>query len=290
MKLTALKTVALTILSAALFCSCTSVDWSLPEGYDHNSRRETVRIRVEDPEIVGWINVSSSLKRQFREVVMGKFLESSRFIVLSGTSGTLAGSQDFDTAVKPTINFSFWTGGKKDYARCETVLTVKFKDPKTGVFDNTAFDLKGKAKDKWYFGLSKAARNDSRIDDGAATAMVSESYSDAYKQLEKAIVKRFPVNGRIDSIKNANDKTEFGLAAGTNYGFESSDEILVYSVDNENNVTVVALTKGMVGKNHSQLKVREWNFDDPEVETDIYPRILKGDKTLKLFAVARKKK
>ena len=102
-------------------------------------------------------------------------------------------------------------------------------------------------------------------------------------------VKRFSVIGRINSIRNVDGKTEFILASGTNDGFEESNEILVYSVNDENNVTVVALAKGKVAKTSSRLKVKEWNFDDPEVKEDIYPRILKGDKTLNLFALARKK-
>ena len=291
MKSSLLQNIVRTVFVMAFACTCsccTTTDWELPEGYNHNSRRETIKICVDRIDISDDenIRIDSALEDQLREIVMNKFIESSRFIVLSDRGGSLAGTQDYDVSVKPFLNLLVWPTPRTAGVRTETILTIKFEDVESGAYDNTASQPKGISPlEKFVVVYEKI-----RITDADITNLFTQSSDAAYDLLEKAILKKFPVNGRIDSIKNFDNKTEFNLAAGTSWGIEESDDIMVYSVDDENNVTVVALTKGLVGKTSTQLQVKEWHFDDSEVKDDIYPRILQGDKTLKLYAVARKKK
>lgn len=273
------------------FCSCSTPDFSLPDGFDHNATKDKIDVSFDTLEVSGLDSsiINSALRNQLESVILGKFISCKRFNVIKDQS--LLGRQKYDVNVKPFINFNTWPGERVMGCKCATVLSTKFANAREGIYEE-ALDLQGvfpsrKDGDKQDLQYFNVVYGQARLSGGDVTTMVTQSYTRAYRVLTEEIERRYPITARA-TFKNIGSKTEFHLDIGTDWGLDKNHDVLVYALDDEKNVTVVALTKPSVGKEITQLQVTAWNFDNPEVKELIYPRIRQNDKTLKLYAVARR--
>ena len=117
----------------------------------------------------------------------------------------------------------------------------------------------------------------------------SQAYDSTLLKMIAAINKAYPICGTVVHFKNKGSKTEFSVDRGTNYGITRKDNFLIYYVDSVGSITPVALAKGFIGREQSQVTVTDWNKGDSEVLNEIMPRIKRNDKSLlgSLFFVCR---
>ena len=266
---------------------CTTVDFSLPQGFSHGARKNLIVMKFAPPQ--SDVQLTASQQTQLIETPKTVLIENKRFAILSDTKGELTGSETYDFEVRPYVDLMQYKSQMKSSYGCIIKLDLRLNDKITGVYEEgfSAEKISGSFAET-YTGI--------RMANSFTTANWNKFFTIAYRKALRKMVtvinETFPICGTVINIKNKAAKTEFIIDRGTNYGIGKNDEFIVYYVDNEESITPVAIAKGMIGKEKSQVTVLYWNTDDSEVCNELQPRIKRNDKSLlgNLFVVCRPEK
>lgn len=273
------------IFSLGLFSGCRStVDWSLPQGFDYEHSMDRILIQIEPATVSRGFNVDPAIVKKLNEFLFHQFSSSARFVVLSGTSGQLAGTQNKVLKITPILM-------RKQHPRapvyyCQTAITCRLFDLETGTFSNNGADDIRVAKNSPGVHIPEFYQKSHR--DMVWSSSLDDSFEFVWKELEKRIAAKYPANAKIASVQSIGNQTTFSIAAGVANGFRNDDVFKIYTVKN-GIATVVALASGQIGKSHSTLTVTEWNMEDLRVKEIYYPRIMNND-IRDLYVVTEKRR
>ena len=265
----------------ALLSGCSTVDFSMPSGFSHGARKDLIRMKFAEPQ--SNVQLSASQKSALLELPKTTMISNKRFVVLAGSKGELTGMENYDFEIRPYADLTQVSSQRYHGYGCIIKLDVRLNDKTAGAYED-GFVIKDG------FALEKT---NNRIGSSGYTMdwnlVFSKAYFKALKQMNAKIREIYPICGTVINFKNKVEKMEFQIDRGTNYGIEKNDEFVVYYVDSDESITIVALAKGMIGRERSYLTVTHWNTQDSEVLHEIMPRIRRGDKKLlgNLFVVCR---
>ena len=250
------------------------------DGYNHGSKKDVVKIVFKDP--VG-TRVAPEHLAQLKVYPKTALIHNKRMLILTGKKGSLSNLGTHDVEIRPSVDYSYLDSPRYVGCGCIVKLDMRIADNEAGVYTDggSGLELIGGSTQKF------------RKVSGTPSIDYQYLFTDAYKKALDRLVNRvneiYPINGTVLSFKNKGELTEFLLDRGTNYGIVSGSEFQVYYLDDDQNVTWVAVAYGHIGKTSSQVTVAHWNTDDPEVAGELMPRIRRGDRKLrgKLFFVCR---
>ena len=283
-----MKRLGLLILAlGAIIClnGCTSVDFSLPSGFSHGAKKDIIRVKFTEP--FSNVQLTAGQKNQLVEIPKTTLIRNKRFVVLSGSKGDLTGTESYDFEVRPYVDLAQVSNQAYQGYGCLVKLDVKLNDKAVGAYED-GFTVKAGSK----VSLSRSRFKSGGVANVDWNTLFSEAYNKALIQMDANIKAIYPICGTVIHIKNKAAKTEFTVDRGTNFGISKNDEFVVYYVDQNDAITPVAIAKGMIGREKSQVTVIAWNNEDSEVRDEILPRIKRNDKTLlgNLFVVCRPEK
>ena len=287
-----MKSLMLNMMAAAalvFLCGCVTV-WDLPQGFDPQHSTDRILIQVEPAKETDNHKVDQAIKDKLNAFLSTKFSSSARFVVLTGFQGDLAGTQNKFLRISPYLTYHRDPKKAGNIYYCQTSISCQLLDLEAGALSNNGAD---------YIQISKNCPKPILVDrvygqeHFSVTAMdvdtmFTETFPLVWKELEKKIAEKFPVNARVMTVQSTRSGTKLTISAGTSNGLRSSDLFKVYAVKNKM-VTVVAMAKGLVGANDSTLTITKWNEDDATVR-DIYMPQMMQNRADDLFVVAEPKK
>lgn len=276
----------LVLLSAVVVMTgCRTVEnFSLVDGYEHGSRKDVVKVKFFAPA-----DTSHLTKNQLQQLYTypeTALISNKRVVILSDSKGTLSGTDSHDIEIRPHVDWSIIRNAAYTGYGCLVKLDMRINNKEEGAYEDGGSGMK-------LSGYSKVTLTNKRYDNSTVSITYDKLFNEAYSMALKKLIARinciYPVNGTVNSMKNKGEVVEFKVDRGTNYGLTSNDKFVIYYLDGDENITPVALAKGMVGKTNSQLTVTSWNTDDYEVKKILKPRILRGDRSLlgKLYFVSK---
>lgn len=287
-----MKSLILNIIVAAAFiflCGCKTVDWNLPQGFDPSHTTDRILIQIKPATITGVDTdmKNPAIEKKLNAFLYDKFSSSARFVILSERQGDLAGTQNKVLRIFPYLNFQSEKVGDVVLYYWETSILFRFFDLETGADSNNGVDNIPPIK--------TSCRNPIVIENfyhkphrdlnfREISTKLDNSFDPVWKELEKKIAEKFPVNVRVATVQHTESGTTLAINAGTANGLRNSDLFKVYAVKN-NIVTVVATAEGLVGKSNSTLTIKDWNMDDVNVRS-VYRPQMENNQADNLYVVA----
>lgn len=279
------------IAAAALACivsGCSTTNWQKPEGF-HGGDKEFVVLKFKPQNSVGF--VKNKAQEEFLEnYLINKLAGSKRFNILaSGYKGDYSNDAAVVLELTPTVTLS---GHPLDRAQTRiaytvhTVIACNSVDLQSGTYNGVG-TLDGKGNSKVPY-ISQVIAGAQYLHQPDITGLCASSFDRALSDFIRKLNKQFPVTGKVSGMATFGNKTTFQFLRGTIDGVEVSDEILIYAVENKRISPTIAIARAEVALSQSTLTVVKWNTSDPEVSGSLIPRIFRGDKSLKLYAVCRK--
>ena len=291
MKKTILLAAAAMLTAFATGCA-TKIDFSMPDGYDPGARKDVVVIKFRTPTLASdsQEKLTQADIQQLREFPKSLFIKNKRFVVLTDKPGEISDAKSHDVEVWAVVSkLRSAAPGKVAYG-ASVKFDVKVANTVAGAYEEASGigreGLNGFSSPRV---IPVSFRQDPRYIKLDWNGVFNEAYTKALEKMEYWLISTYPINATVVAIKNKYGKTDLLIDRGTNYGMSSGHTFIVYYQDKAGTYTTVALASGQVAKTRSQLKITDWNTDDPEVVNDLMPRILRGDKKLlgKLFVVCR---
>ena len=287
-----MKSLMLNMMAAAalvFLCGCVTV-WDLPQGFDPQHSTDRILIQIEPAAPTGIQTVDPAIVKKLDTFLYDKFSSSARFVVLTGLQGDLAGTQNKFLQITPILTYHRRSGDSGNIYYCQTSISCRLLDLETGAHSNNGADDIQISKNcpkpipvPIVYGQEHFNLTGMDVD-----TMFNESFYLVWAELEKKIAEKFPVNARVMTVQSTRSGTKLTISAGTSNGLRSSDLFKVYAVKNKM-VTVVAMAKGLVGKDDSTLTITKWNEDDATVR-DIYMPQMMQNRADDLYVVAEPKK
>ena len=287
-----MKSLILNIIVAAAFiflCGCKTVDWNLPQGFDPSHTTDRILIQIKPATITGVDTdmKNPAIEKKLNAFLYDKFSSSARFVILSERQGDLAGTQNKVLRIFPYLNFQSEKVGDVVLYYWETSILFRFFDLETGADSNNGVDNIPPIK--------TSCRNPIVIENfyhkphrdlnfREISTKLDKSFDPVWKELEKRIAEKFPVNAKVLAVQSTGSDTKLVINAGTANGLRNSDLFKVYAVKN-NIVTVVATAEGLVGKSNSTLTIKDWNMDDVNVRS-VYRPQMENNQADNLYVVA----
>ena len=272
------------VILAVVVTGCrTTAKWQKPEGF-HGGDKEFVTLMFK-PQISIGLGGDQSEEVYLEKYLATKLADSKRFNVLaSGYKGDYSEDATVVLELTPTVRLIRADRSPTD-ALFKVVTTIDCKniDLQSNVYSGQGtFAVSGAPRVPY---VSKAPFGMQHQPD--IPGLCHQSYKEALDALINELNRRYPVTGNVTGMARFGNKTTFQFLRGTIDGVNASDDILIYAVENKRISPTIAIAKAEVALNQSTLTVVEWNTSDPEVKDYLIPRVLSGDKSLKLFAVCR---
>lgn len=285
-----MKSFTLNIAVAAVFiflAGChTTINWNLPQGFNSKHSTDRILIQIEPAAVSGTHRIDPAIVKKLNTFLYDKFSSSARFVVLTNFKGDLSGTQNKFWKISPILTYHRKKGKNNSIYYCQTSISCQLLDLETGAHSNNGADdipiskycprpiIVPRVWGQEHFNLTG-------ID---VDTMFDESFNLVWKELEKKIAEKFPVNAKVMTVQSTGSDTKLVINAGTANGLRNSDLFKVYAVKN-NIVTVVATAEGLVGKSNSTLTIKDWNMDDVNVRS-VYRPQMENNQADNLYVVA----
>lgn len=272
------------VVLACIVSGCSTTNWQKPAGF-HGSDKEFVTLKFK-PQISVGLGKNSAEETYLENYIATKLADSKRFNILaSNYKGEYSNDATVVLELTPTVRL-IRADSNRTTALFKVITTIDCKniDLQSGVYSGVGtFAVRGTPKVPYVSRIPVGGYHQPDI-----SGLCEESYNAALGQLIKKLNELFPVTGKVSGMSTFGNKTTFQFLRGSIDGVEVSDDILIYAVQNKRISPTIAIAKAEVALNQSTLTVVKWNVSDPEVKSNLIPRIFNGDTTLKLYAVCRK--
>ncbi len=284
-----MKSLMLNIIVAAAFiflCGCKTVDWNLPQGFDPRHTTDRLQVQIKPAVVSGIHRVDPAIVKKLNIFLYDKFSSSARFVVLTNHKGDLAGTQNKLLQITPMLSYLRYSKSSGNIYFCQTSISCRLLDLETGAHSNNGVDDIHVSKSSPDYITIPKIYNQEHFDVTGVDVdtMFNGTFPLVWKDLEKKIAEKFPVNVRVATVQHTESGTKLAINAGTANGLRNSDLFKVYAVKN-NIVTVVATAEGLVGKSNSTLTIKDWNMDDVNVRS-VYRPQMENNQADNLYVVA----
>lgn len=270
-----------------------TVVWKLPPNL--GKTKSDIGIQMYGPMTTSGGQLEPGLAQQFIEAVQSKMIQSKRFhVYLPNAYGEMPDTGDSDVIVKPFVDIisqpmSGDNGREVVCTICKVALDVKILDKEDGEAKE-AINLDGIAKVTVPSVFGKPAR------DVDAKGLVVKAYAEAYKLLERELMKNFPPAANVVSVRTIQVPPKPGsqpgepaprpivkcvTRGGANIGFRQDWRYMLFAMQDGAPIVIALLEADSIMDEKGSFKSVEVNDTDPEAY-DFWARVTAGEK-LKLL-------